>query len=174
MALYIGLNNITGKIRLSKGEVVDLTDEYLINDLLKANYIKPFTAPDINLKDVQGAINELSSKLNKVERESISLVAKGTKIVANEDINATKYFKVGNYYCASYADAKTLINSPSDSAFMMCVFSPLSSIYDCEETSRYVYRLRVIMNYDRILYIQKASIEDEIGKFNCSDWHKIY
>jgi hypothetical protein len=80
-----------------------------------------------------------------------TLVPYGTKIDASEsnkiDLNTVNYLKVGNYYCASNAIAKHISNLPlADTAFMMCVYSPLSSSVD-DENGTWRYRLRKLNTY---------------------------
>lgn len=76
------------------------------------------------------------------------LVPTGTAIPANADLQTTEYLKVGRYYCSANATAITLKNCPVDKAFMMEVYSPLSTTIDNETTSSYVYRLRKITHYN--------------------------
>jgi hypothetical protein len=56
--------------------------------------------------------------------------------------------KVGRYYCSQTTTAATLKNCPTSVAFMMEVYSPLSTTIDNETTGTWVYRLRKITCYN--------------------------
>ena len=123
--------------------------------------------------------NGLMSKDDKVivdrlNRESLSLVPRGTAITANQNLNTVNFIMVGKYYCGTNAIVQTLTNCPTKEAFMMEVFSPLSTTYDNETTSQWVYRLRRITTNTGHVYIQKVNSESTAGTFNYGTWYKMY
>lgn len=108
------------------------------------------------------------------------LVPYGTQIAANTNMNTLDLLKVGNYYCASNANAATLTNCPTDTAFMMTVSSPLSTIIDNETTGTWVYRLRTIQTYTGPAYEQYCyanatadSTNGTKGTWSYGQWNKI-
>ena len=105
-----------------------------------------------------------------------TLIPYGTQIVssstAQADLNTTNYLKVGNYYCSEDAKAPTIKNCPVDKAFMMQVYSPLSTTLDNETTGTWVYRLRVITQYNTgIEYRQYCSCAGTVGSWSYGDWY---
>ena len=87
------------------------------------------------------------------------LVPTGTQIPANADLKTTTYLKVGRYFCASNANAGTLKNCPTSGAFMMEVYSPLSTTIDNETTGTWVYRTRKIMPYNNgLVYVHLCDL----------------
>ncbi len=118
------------------------------------------------------AISDQNGK--QIDRIYCSMVPAGTNIPANADLNTTAYIKVGNYYCSSNANAATLKNSPITVAFMMQVYSPLSTTIDNETTGTYVYRIRKLINYSNgDEYVQKLQSSGTAGTFTYEPWKKI-
>lgn len=101
------------------------------------------------------------------------LVPYGTAIPSNANLNTTAYLKVGNYYCAQNATAVTLTNSPTTSAFMMTVASPLSTTIDNETTKTWVYRLRKLQVYTGPEYVQYCYAGDTAGTWIYGPWKKV-
>ena len=100
------------------------------------------------------------------------LVPTGTAIPANADLQTTEYLKVGRYYCSANATAITLKNCPIDKAFMMEVYSPLSTTIDNETTKSYVYRLRKITHYNTgVQYWQYVGSSATAGSFTYGNWY---
>ena len=124
--------------------------------------------------------NGLMSAADKkaIDREFFRLLPKGgTYIPANADLNSTEYIKVGNYYNSNVRESSTIKNLPPiiyDQAFIMYVISPLSEVYDNENTSQWVYRLRIFINFTgRYIFIQKVSSGSTIGSFTYGPWVKM-
>lgn len=95
--------------------------------------------------------NGLMSASDKkaIDREFFRMLPKGgTYIPANADLNSIEYIKVGNYYNSSIDQSKTIKNIPYGSAFLMYVLSPLDPNYDDEGTSKWLYRLRIFIDYN--------------------------
>ena len=108
------------------------------------------------------------------DRIYTTLVPTGTAIPKNADLKTTEYLKVGRYYCSANATAKTLKNCPTSSAFMMEVYSPLSTTIDNETTQQYVYRLRKITHYSTgVQYWQYVGSGSTAGTFSYGDWRII-
>ncbi|MGN8905332.1 pyocin knob domain-containing protein [Bacillota bacterium HCP28S3_F12] len=135
--------------------------------------ISNITLPDgssYNFKD-STARSSLNSKANS--RTSISLVPYGTSIPANADLNTVEYLKVGNYYCSLNSTVATLSNCPTYEAFMMTVYSPLSTKYDNESSEQWVYRFREINTLSGRCYRQSAASGLTVGKFSYGTWFEI-
>ena len=109
---------------------------------------------------------------NAFQRVYSSLIPYGTSIPANADLNTITYMKVGNYYCSKNADAATLINSPTTSAFMMTVSSPLSTTID-NESKTWVYRLRKLQDYRGPEYVQYCYANGTAGNWIYGDWNLV-
>ena len=120
--------------------------------------------------------NGLMSAADKkaIDREFFRMLPKGgTYIPANADLNSIEYLKVGNYCNSADKDARTMKNVPIGKAFIMYVLSPLSSIYDNESTSKWVYRLRIFVDYTGNIFIQFVNSGNTAGSFNYSTWVKM-
>lgn len=110
--------------------------------------------------------------LNRLDRESLSLVPRGTSIGSSKNLNTTEFLKVGKYYCSADATVATLTNCPTKNAFMMEVYSPLSTAYDNEATAQYVYRVRKLMTYGGAEYIQSVHSSSTAGTFTYGTWRR--
>ena len=80
------------------------------------------------------------------QRLSTSLLANGTAVTTNADLNTVDYLKIGNYHCGSNADAATITNSPTALAFLMEV-STIKTTYDNEAQNTSLFRVRKITDY---------------------------
>lgn len=109
------------------------------------------------------------------DRLFTTLVPTGTAIsTQGTDLKSTTYLKVGRYYCSANATAETLKNCPTNKAFMMEVYSPLSTTIDNETTEKYVYRLRKITEYNTgVQYIQYVGSGATAGSFTYNDWYAV-
>lgn len=105
-----------------------------------------------------------------MQRKYGTLMPFGTAIPANANLNTIDYIKVGNYYCSKNADAETLTNSPTESAFMMQVYSPLATTLDNESTGTWVYRFRVMQVYTGARYTQYVYSDGTAGNFSYGAW----
>lgn len=108
-----------------------------------------------------------------VTRLFSSMVPYGTNIGSNKDLNTLTYLKVGNYYCTSNVNAQTLTNCPVRVAFMMQIYSPLATTLDNESTGTWVYRIRKLMTYTGIEYIQQCWSEGTAGVWKYGEWTQI-
>lgn len=107
----------------------------------------------------------------EIHRFYESMVPQGTAIPANVNLNTINFLQVGNYYCAQDDTVKTLTNCPTDQAFMMRVYSPLSTTVDNEATSTYVYRLRKIITYKGQEYYQAVNSGTSASVFTYGPWY---
>ena len=123
--------------------------------------------------NVKTALDDKASK-NHTHRTALSLVPTGTNIPKNADLNTIDYIKVGCYYCGNNDTASTLKNCPTNMAFMMEVYSPISKAYDNESTSKWTFRTRKIMTYDGHIFIQMVESGTTAGVFTYHPWYKIY
>lgn len=114
-----------------------------------------------------------SADISNIERYYRGLVPLGTAVAANKNLNTTEFLKVGKYYCSTDATVATLTNCPTDKAFMMEVFSPLSTTIDNETTAQWVYRVRILTTYTGLMYIQKASSGSTAGNFTYGAWSQF-
>lgn len=113
------------------------------------------------------------SDFDVLERYYRSLVPVGTEITANKDLNTLEFLSVGKYFCKNDATTATLTNCPTNRAFMMEVFSPLSTTIDNETTGTWVYRVRLITTHLGDMYIQKANSSGTAGAWSYGAWKKI-
>ena len=107
----------------------------------------------------------------EIHRFYESMVPQGTVIPSNTNLNTINFLQVGNYYCSQDATVKTLTNCPTDQAFMMRVYSPLSTTVDNEATSTYVYRLRKIITYKGQEYYQAVNSGTSASTFTYGPWY---
>ena len=123
--------------------------------------------------NVKTALDDKASK-NHTHRTVLSLVPTGTNILQNADLNTIDYIKVGCYYCGDNNTASTFKNCPTNVAFMMEVYSPISKNYDNESTSKWTFRIRKIMTYDGHMFFQMVDSGATAGVFTYHPWYKIY
>lgn len=123
--------------------------------------------------NVKGEDDYVYSNGEKVDmRFTRSLIPIGTSIPAKANLNTVAYLKVGKYYCSLNADAKTITNCPTASAFMMEVFNPLSTVVDNEVDSTYVYRIRILTEYSTgIQYVQYCTVGSTSNKWTYDNWY---
>lgn len=107
----------------------------------------------------------------QMQRKYGTLIPFGTAIPANANLNTVDYLKVGNYYCSRNVDAETHTNSPTESAFMMQVYSPLSTTIDNEATNTWVYRFRVLQVYTGLRFTQYVYSGATAGTFTYGPWY---
>lgn len=107
----------------------------------------------------------------QMQRKYGTLIPFGTAIPANANLNTVDYLKVGNYYCSRNVDAATHTNSPTESAFMMQVYSPLSTTIDNEATGTWVYRFRVLQVYTGLRFTQYVYSGATAGTFTYGPWY---
>lgn len=110
-----------------------------------------------------------------LDREFFRMLPKGGTAIRTEgtDINSIEFTKVGNYYCSLDLTASTFKNTPTTRSFMMFVLSPLSPVYDDEETTQWCYRVRIMMTYTGEFFVQSCSSGSEAGKFDFGKWKKF-
>lgn len=128
------------------------------------------------VSDASGHITAMNSRTYTMPSDRLftTLVPTGTSIPANADLNTTTYLKVGRYFCSSNANAQTLKNTPLSTAFMMEVFSPLSTTIDNETTGKWVYRLRKITSYSTgVQYIQYCSSGATANVWTYDSWYVV-
>lgn len=99
-----------------------------------------------------------------------TLVPTGTSMPENADFNTTTYLKVGRYFCGANATVKTMSNRPSDKAFMMDVYSPLSTAVDNETTGTWTYRTRILTTYTGETYVQSCYTDGTAGHWIYGAW----
>ena len=120
--------------------------------------------------------NALSLKTDKsdfdlVDRYYRALVPVGTEITSNKNLNTVEFLSVGKYYCHNNATTATLTNCPTGGkAFMMEVFSPLSTTIDNETTGTWVYRTRVITSYEGKTWYQSCYSNETAGNWIYGGW----
>lgn len=165
------LKTINGEPIIGEGNIVieggsgsaDLegyaTEEY-VNNAVEA----------VNVKGEDGYVYSNGEKVDM--RFTRSLIPIGTSIPAKANLNTVAYLKVGKYYCSLNADAKTITNCPTASAFMMEVFNPLSTVVDNEVDSTYVYRIRILTEYSTgIQYVQYCTVGSTANKWTYDNWY---
>lgn len=151
-----------GNIKIEGGSA-DLegyaTEEYVNN-----------AVAEVNVKGEDGYVYSNGEKVDM--RFTRSLIPVGTSIPAKANLNTVAYLKVGKYYCSLNADAKTITNCPTASAFMMEVFNPLSTVVDNEVDSTHVYRIRILTEYSTgIQYVQYCTVGSTENKWTYDSWY---
>lgn len=164
------LKTINGKSIIGEGDITiegggggDLsgyaTEEYVNN-----------AVESVNVKGDDGYVYSNGEKVDM--RFTRSLIPVGTSIPAKANLNTVEYLKVGKYYCSQNADAKTITNCPTASAFMMEVFNPLSTVVDNEVDSTYVYRIRILTEYSTgSQYVQYCTVGSTANKWTYDSWY---
>lgn len=133
--------------------------------------VHPFLATDdVATVATTGDYNDLSNLPS--DRLFRMLVPTGTEITANKDLNTLEFISVGRYYCSANATVATLSNSPTSRAFMMEVFSPLSTTIDNETTGTWCYRLRLLTTYEGDMWIQTVDSGATAGVFTYRAWRR--
>lgn len=107
---------------------------------------------------------------NEIQRVYTSMIPYGVNIEENSDLNTTEFLEVGNYYCSQNSKVSTLTNCPTTLAFMMQVYSPLSTTIDNETTKTWVYRLRKLITHRGVEYYQYVNSGSTAGEFTFGDW----
>lgn len=108
----------------------------------------------------------------EIHRFYESMVPQGTVIPASVNLNTINFLQVGNYYCSKNDTVKTLTNCPTDLAFMMQVYSPLSTTVDNESTGTWVYRLRKITDHKGHEYYQAVNSNATAANFIYGEWYE--
>jgi hypothetical protein len=132
--------------------------------VMRADYLKQIIE---GVRPIDSAMSEsstnaiqnkvISTKVNQLDRFTRALVPFGTAIAANKNLNTLEFMKVQKFYCSLNATVATLTNCPTNgTAFMMEVFSPLSTTVDNEQ-SNWCYRTRIITDLHGNMYVQEAS-----------------
>lgn len=169
--VYVGTD---GHVYSNKSQVVNVSDtQALTNKTYNGYTLGAACAKGVDTTVKDGSSNLVTGDaVHTALRPYCSMIPYGTAIAADSDLNTTDFLKVGNYYCSSNANAKTLSNSPTTSAFMMQVFSPLSTTIDNETTGTWVYRLRKLQVYTGDEYIQYCSAGATAGTWTYGAWVK--
>lgn len=108
----------------------------------------------------------------EIHRFYESMIPQGTIIPASVNLNTINFLQVGNYYCSKNDTVKTLTNCPTDIAFMMQVYSPLSTTVDNESTGTWVYRLRKITDHKGHEYYQAINSNGTAANFIYGEWYE--
>lgn len=122
------------------------------------------------LNRINTKFNEINETIENYDRLRVGLVPLGTRIEANTELNSIEMIRVGSYYCASNATTATLLNCPTQHAFIMQVYSPISTNVDNEETNQWVYRVRKILTYEGTEFTQTVYSGSEPGVFIYKPW----
>jgi hypothetical protein len=122
-----------------------------------------------------GKVAELPNTLDvvwKIKNDSVKtlLGGLGKDIAGGSNLNTINFITPGNYVCALNDTAKTLINSPTASAFKMSVYNCLDTWTDVQAAS-YMYIIREITNLDGNSWIQY--VRKEGGDWYYAPWRLI-
>lgn len=139
-----------------------------------ANITVPIVDSSLSSTSTNAVENKaVTTKINEIDRFYRGLVPLGTAIAANKNLNTTEFLKVGKYYCSTNATVATLTNCPTGTAFMMEVFSPLSTTIDNETTGTWVYRMRLITELDGDMWYQGCNSNGTANNWTYNAWHKV-
>jgi hypothetical protein len=125
------------------------------------------------LNKINTKFNEITETMESYDRLRVGLVPLGTKIEAYTELNSIEMIKVGSYYCTPNTIVATLLNCPTQHAFLMQVYSPLSTTLDNEETGNWVYRVRKILDYEGYEFTQVVYSGATAGEFYFRNWERI-
>jgi hypothetical protein len=99
------------------------------------------------------------------------LIAYGTEIPSNANLNTTTYVDVGTYYQADSSKVTTFTNCPTTNAFTMIVRNVTKTDADTSAKS-WQYIVREITDISGNKYIQRAYCVS-VGSWTFGAWHKI-
>ena len=160
-----GLQRLWSHIQAGFGDL-----QAQINNLSVVGDYVPLTRK-INNKELSEDINLTAEDVGAAKSElTVSLVANGTAIAENSDLNTIEFLAIGNYSCEKAANAKTLLNCPTGTAFRMEVFNPMGSTYGDEATSTWRYRVRKITTIKGDVWMQAVDSESAAGVFTYGEW----
>lgn len=156
---------------------------HYLTDAENGNYFDKKVTVDNGLI-VTGHADIDSEKLNgSLEVDGVStlnndlvvkrVLEKATEIPSNDDLNTVKYMKVGQYICTSGNTASTLTNSPTDRSFRMYVRTAFTNNYDDESIKNGRYRIRILINRDGKIWIQRANSGSTADAFTYGSWKRI-
>lgn len=66
--MYIALTSFSGAISMAKGEIKDIKDEYIINDLINAKYIQEYVEEEPQKEVIQKKVEK--TEVKKVEKKT--------------------------------------------------------------------------------------------------------
>ena len=127
--------------------------------------------PSLALVATSGDYNDLTNKPS--DRLYRMLVPTGTEITSNKNLNTVEFLVVGRYYCPANVTVATLTNCPTGSAFMMEVFSPLSTTIDDETTRAWCYRTRILTTFTGEMYVQSCSTNATPNNWSYGSWRRF-
>lgn len=160
-----GLQRLWSHIQAGFGDL-----QAQINNLSIVGDYVPLTRK-INNKELSEDINLTAEDVGAVKNElTVSLVTNGTAIAENSDLNTIEFLAIGNYSCGKAANAKTLLNCPTGTAFRMEVFNPTGSTYGDEATSAWRYRVRKITTIKGDVWMQAVDSGSAAGAFTYGEW----
>lgn len=128
-------------------------------------------ADDLAAVATSGSYNDLTNLPS--DRLFRMLVPTGTEITSNKNLNTVEFLVVGRYYCSANATVATLTNCPTSSAFMLEVFSPLSTTIDDETTRAWCYRTRILTTFTGEMFVQSCSTNATPNNWSYGSWSKI-
>ena len=100
------------------------------------------------------------------------LVAYGTEIPSNANLNTTSYVDVGTYYQADSSKVTTFTNCPTTNALTMIVRNVTKTDADTSaKTWQYVVREITAINGDK--FVQRAYCEATAGSWTFGAWYMV-
>ena len=102
----------------------------------------------------------------------MSLVAYGSSVTANSNLNTSSYVNIGRYFCDQDTTAASLSNCPTQYAFLMEVHNALKTdINVASDTWQYI--VREITDRQGNKYIQRCQVSGTPGAWSFQPWYKI-
>lgn len=160
------------KTYVKKADTIKTT--YDTDKGVKVELSGTFDAPKIDVTTTFGNV-AISNSSNAVSGETIAksvpllVGGKGSIIVEGNDLNTAEFCISGSYTCQIDSTASRILNTPTEIAFTMTVYSP---IHEKSITGPYAYKVRKIMNYRGEEWVQRAST-DKSGNLSFSSWYRI-
>lgn len=100
------------------------------------------------------------------------LVAYGTAIASNSNLNTATFANAGLYYVDQSATAQTLTNCPTTNAFTMIVRN-ITKTYTDTQSRAWQYIVREIIAINGDMYEQRAYAEATAGSWTFGAWYWI-
>ena len=159
----LGTNNV---------ETANITDNAVTTAKINGSAVTTAKIADKNVTTAKIADNAVIS--TNIAKDTVRYIdfanGKATVIANSTNLNTVAMLKVGQYYINSDANAKTLVNAPTASAFTMRVYNSLDAEMDNETTRTYVYRVREITDRFGYKWVQYAESGSTAGTFTYGPW----
>lgn len=116
------------------------------------------------------AKNSVNENITKLSFRSLLIGNNYTSITSGDNINLAKYMQVGVYYGNN--SSSTIVNCPTANKFKMEVFDIIGNNDRNPETQTWVYRVRMITDFNGEQWVQTPHSANTAGSFTNVKWEK--